>query len=124
MYTSYFFKSCILDILRNLPRSTFSDKQNNIISWGLKILGVRQVPSDLHMKHIANKMQLLYGVDSIWYQGALGHIYYLNDISQIIAQVCMKRFTVCFNLNALCRKWPIQKCGLCYNFTQRMQENT
>ncbi|KAI6137573.1 hypothetical protein BKA82DRAFT_4335007 [Pisolithus tinctorius] len=64
-------QTCILDILWHLPRSLFSDVQLQVILWGLAILGVDNSQ---------------YRIPSVRYQGALGHIYYVNHLPSIIAQ--------------------------------------
>ncbi|KAI6137814.1 hypothetical protein BKA82DRAFT_4486738 [Pisolithus tinctorius] len=79
-------QTCILDILRHLPRSLFSDAQLQVILWGLAILGVDNVPSTKTLKDIDNSLQSQYGIPSVRYQGALGHIYYVNHLPSIIAQ--------------------------------------
>ncbi|RDB18364.1 hypothetical protein Hypma_000365 [Hypsizygus marmoreus] len=78
--------TCVLDILRHLPRSIFSDDQMRIILWGMEVLGVNGLPSVDVMKDIDVLLQSYCGVDTIRYQGAFGHIYYVNDLGKIIAQ--------------------------------------
>ncbi|KAI6116436.1 hypothetical protein F5141DRAFT_1187659 [Pisolithus sp. B1] len=63
---------CILDILRHLPR--------------LSILGVDNIPSTRVLKDIDNSLQSQYRIPLVRYQGALGHIYYVNYLPSIIAQ--------------------------------------
>ncbi|KAL4242306.1 hypothetical protein ABKN59_012009 [Abortiporus biennis] len=79
-------ETCVLDILRHLPRSIFSDKQMEVILWSMAILGVDDVPSVSVMKEIDATLQVLCGVDTIRYEGKLGHVYYANDLASIIAQ--------------------------------------
>ncbi|KAI6042116.1 hypothetical protein EDC04DRAFT_2878613 [Pisolithus marmoratus] len=79
-------QTCILDILRHLPRSLFSDVQLQVILWGLSILGVDNVPSTRMLKDIDSSLQSQYGIPSVQYEGALGHIYYINHLPSIIAQ--------------------------------------
>ncbi|KAI5982242.1 hypothetical protein EDC04DRAFT_2915769 [Pisolithus marmoratus] len=79
-------KTCILDILRHLPRSLFSDAQLQVILWGLSVLGVDNVPSTRILKDIDSALQSQYGIPSVRYQGALGHVYYVNHLPSIIAQ--------------------------------------
>jgi hypothetical protein len=78
---------CILDILRHLPRSLFSDAQMDIISWGLRVFGIDDIPSVDVLKELDAELQELYGIKSIRYEGALGHVYYVNSIEDLIAQV-------------------------------------
>ena len=77
----------MLDILRHMPRSIFSDKQTSAICWAMSSLGVPSLPSQYILKNSNNKMHDKYGIRTIRYNGALGHIYYANDLLQIIAQV-------------------------------------
>ena len=77
----------MLDILRHMPRSVFSDKQTSAICWAMSSLGVSSLPSQYVLKNSTNKMHAKYGIRTIRYEGALGHIYYVNDLLQLIAQV-------------------------------------
>ncbi|KAG6913998.1 hypothetical protein DXG01_002989 [Tephrocybe rancida] len=79
-------ETAILDILRHIPRSSFSRKQNEIIHWSLLALGVTNIPSDRVMDDIDRALQQLCGIESLRYDGALGHVYYTNDLAGIIAQ--------------------------------------
>ncbi|RXW14525.1 hypothetical protein EST38_g11326 [Candolleomyces aberdarensis] len=82
-----------LDVLMHLPRSVFSEKQLDLFLWILRVLDVLQVPSVCSMKGFCNNVQKLYGIESIEYQGALGHRYYVNSLSQILAQAVASLFT-------------------------------
>ncbi|KAI6097005.1 hypothetical protein EDD16DRAFT_1698021 [Pisolithus croceorrhizus] len=79
-------QTCILDILWHLPHSLFSDAQLQVILWGLSILGVDNIPSTWVLKDVDNLLQSQYRIPSVCYQGALGHIYYVNYLPSIIAQ--------------------------------------
>ncbi|KAF7329338.1 hypothetical protein MKEN_00195000 [Mycena kentingensis (nom. inval.)] len=79
-------ETCILDILRHVPRCSFSRTQNTAIHWAMQALGVQDLPSDRVMDDIDRVLQPLCGVESIRYTGKLGHIYYVNDLAAIIAQ--------------------------------------
>ncbi|KAI0311059.1 hypothetical protein OF83DRAFT_1177947 [Amylostereum chailletii] len=79
-------ESCILDVLRHLPRSVFSDAQTEIILWGMSMFGISNLPSVGVMKALDADLQDLYGIRSIRYDGALGHPYYVNNLADIIAQ--------------------------------------
>ncbi|KAI0040193.1 hypothetical protein FA95DRAFT_912230 [Auriscalpium vulgare] len=78
--------ACILDILRHLPRSLFSDSQMEIIRWGLAMFGIDNIPSVSWMKELDSDLQRIYGIRTLRHTGALGHIYYTNSLSDIIAQ--------------------------------------
>ncbi|KAJ7502053.1 hypothetical protein B0H11DRAFT_1712975, partial [Mycena galericulata] len=79
-------ETCVLDILRHIPRCSFSKKQNAAIHWGMLALGLRDLPSDRIMDDIDKVLQPLCGIQSVRYSGKLGHIYYVNDLAAIIAQ--------------------------------------
>lgn len=80
-------QTCVLDVLRHLPRCAFSVKQNAAIHWAMLALGVPDLPSDYDIDRTSKALQQLLGVQSIRYQGAMGHVYYVNDLAQLIAQV-------------------------------------
>ena len=84
---TYTYKTCVLDIVRHLPRSTLSDRQLDFILWGMRTLHIPQIPSDSVIKGAAICLQQACGIRSIRYEGSLGHVYYVNDLLQIIAQV-------------------------------------
>ncbi|KAG5633997.1 hypothetical protein H0H81_003978 [Sphagnurus paluster] len=79
-------QTCVLDILRHIPHSAFSQKQNETIHWAMQVLGVADLPSDRTMDDINRALQDLCGIESLRYDGALGHIYYSNDLAGILAQ--------------------------------------
>ncbi|KAJ7475625.1 hypothetical protein B0H11DRAFT_2427303 [Mycena galericulata] len=79
-------ETCVLDILRHIPRCSFSKKQNAAIHWGMLALGLRDLPSDRVMDDIDKALQPLCGIQSVRYAGKLGHVYYVNDLAAIIAQ--------------------------------------
>ncbi|KAJ7177170.1 hypothetical protein C8R46DRAFT_989326 [Mycena filopes] len=79
-------ETCVLDILRHIPRCSFSKKQNAAIHWAMLALGLKDLPSDRVMDDIDKGLQKMCGIQSIRYSGKLGHIYYANDLAAIIAQ--------------------------------------
>ncbi|KAJ7020784.1 hypothetical protein C8F04DRAFT_1213983 [Mycena alexandri] len=79
-------ETCVLDILRHIPRCSFSKKQNTAIHWAMLALGIKDLPSDRIMDDIDKGLQKMCGIQSIRYSGKLGHIYYVNDLAAIIAQ--------------------------------------
>ncbi|KAI6013512.1 hypothetical protein EDC04DRAFT_2870834 [Pisolithus marmoratus] len=83
---AFALQTCILDILRHLPRSLFSDTQLHVFLWGLSVLGVDSIPSTRVLKDLDNSLQSQYGIPSIRYQGSLGHVYYVNHLPSLIAQ--------------------------------------
>ena len=80
-------QGCVLNVLRHLPRSLFSDAQVETILWACTALGVDQLPSIRTLKTIDKKLQSLCGIDTIRHEGRMGHLFYINSLSQIIAQV-------------------------------------
>ncbi|EIW86698.1 hypothetical protein CONPUDRAFT_69138 [Coniophora puteana RWD-64-598 SS2] len=79
-------ETCLLDIMRRLPRSKFSDSQMESILWMARSFGVDDLPSVKVLKSAHDSIKSRFGVPSIRQQGRLGHIYYLNDLGSIIAQ--------------------------------------
>lgn len=71
----------------HLPCSVFSQRQLDLFLWLLKVNDVDDVPSVKSMQTLNAMLQKMCRVDSIKYKGALGHSYYVNSLSQIIAQV-------------------------------------
>lgn len=71
----------------HLPRSVFSHRQLDLFLWLLKVNNVDDVPSVKTIQGLNETLQKLCGIDSIAYDGALGHKYYVNSLAQIIAQV-------------------------------------
>lgn len=80
-------QACTLDVLMHLPRSVFSHRQLDLFLWLLKVNNVDDVPSVKSIQSLNATLQKLCGIDSIPYEGALGHKYYVNNLAQIIAQV-------------------------------------
>ncbi|KAL0575042.1 hypothetical protein V5O48_006915 [Marasmius crinis-equi] len=79
-------ETCVLDILRHIPRCAFSRKQNEAIHWAMVALNVENLPSSRVMDTIDSELQSLCGIRTIRHEGKLGHVYYTNDLSGIIAQ--------------------------------------
>ncbi len=73
----------------HLPRSAFSQHQLDLFLWLLDANKVENLPSVSSTKKLSDALQKLCGIESIRYEGALGHRYYLNSLSQIIAQVSL-----------------------------------
>ncbi|KAJ6543258.1 hypothetical protein DFH09DRAFT_1249389 [Mycena vulgaris] len=78
--------TCTLDVLMHLSRSVFSQRQLDLFLWLLKVNQVDDVPSVKAMQSLNAALQKMCGIDSIPYNGALGHKYYVNSLPQIIAQ--------------------------------------
>ncbi|KAJ8521961.1 hypothetical protein ONZ45_g1372 [Pleurotus djamor] len=78
--------TCTLDILMHLPRSVFSHRQLDLFLWLLRVNGVEDVPSVKKMIKLNADLQKACGVETLEYNGALGHKYYMNSLSDIISQ--------------------------------------
>ncbi|KAJ7875175.1 hypothetical protein B0H14DRAFT_2568945 [Mycena olivaceomarginata] len=76
-----------LDILMHLPRSVFSHRQLDLFLWLLKVNRVDDVPSVKSMQSLNAALHKMCGIDSILYNGALGHKYYVNSLPQIIGRL-------------------------------------
>lgn len=87
----YLCKTCTLDILMHLPRSTFSEQQLDVLLWLVKVNGLGDemvdVPTVRHMKINNKNLQTACGIRTKEYMGAFGHRYYVNSLQDIIAQV-------------------------------------
>ncbi|KAK6977422.1 hypothetical protein R3P38DRAFT_3334959 [Favolaschia claudopus] len=70
----------------HLPRSVFSQKQLDLFLWLLKVNEVDDVPSIKQMQKINSALQKVCGIETIAYDGALGHKYFVNSLAQMIAQ--------------------------------------
>lgn len=71
----------------HLPHSVFSQKQLDLFLWLLRINKVESVPSTKAMNRLNKMMQGVCGIETIAYDGRLGHRYHVNNLSQILAQV-------------------------------------
>ncbi|KAJ3835357.1 hypothetical protein F5878DRAFT_628111 [Lentinula raphanica] len=78
--------ACIFDIFRHVPRGIFSESQMELILWALNAFGVDNAPSIDVMKSVDEYLQSLCGIHTRRYTGALGHVYYMNDLAGIIRQ--------------------------------------
>jgi hypothetical protein len=73
----------------HLPCSVFSHRQLDLFLWLLKVNNVDDVPSIKAMQNINATLQKMCGINSIPYSGVLGHCYFVNSLSQILAQVAI-----------------------------------
>jgi hypothetical protein len=73
----------------HLPQSVFSEWQLDILLWLLQINGIEKVPSVYSMKKINQQLQDMSGIQTLEYDGALGHKFFMNSINDIIAQVVL-----------------------------------
>ena len=72
-------KMCTLDILTHLPRSVFSVKQLDLFLWLLRVNNVDYVPGVDGMKDLNKLLQCVCGIDTVGYDGILGHQYVQNS---------------------------------------------
>ena len=79
-------QGCVLNVLWHLPRSLFSDAQVETIIWACAALGVDELPSLETLKTIDKKLQALCGINTIRHDGQMGNLFYVNSLSNIIAQ--------------------------------------
>ncbi|KAG6819617.1 hypothetical protein H0H93_010245 [Arthromyces matolae] len=75
----------------NTDRGAFAvasshERQLDILLWLLRINGIEGVPSVQSVKQMNKKLQHRTGVRTLSYNGALGHKYSCNSLSDIIAQ--------------------------------------
>ncbi|KAJ7576777.1 hypothetical protein C8J56DRAFT_869884 [Mycena floridula] len=70
----------------HLPWSVFSHKQLDLFLWLLKINGVKEVLTIKSMQAVNAALQRMCGVETLGYDGALGHKYHINSLADIIAQ--------------------------------------
>ena len=87
MHFIYSYASTLLCILTKTTRSFL---------WVLHVNMVDNVPSVKTMEELNNELQHICGIDTIPYDGKLGHRYYVNNVSQILAQVCIHYFALKF----------------------------
>ena len=80
-------KTCTMDIMMHLPRSVFSERQVDLLSWFLTANGVPNVPSAKAMKNNNKILQKSCGIRTFGYTGAFGHRFHVNSLGDIIAQV-------------------------------------
>ena len=71
----------------HLPRSVFSRKQLDLFLWLLRINNVDEVPSTKSMQTMNKMLQNMCGIETIPFNGKLGHKYHVNSLAQILAQV-------------------------------------
>ncbi|KIY49003.1 hypothetical protein FISHEDRAFT_73073 [Fistulina hepatica ATCC 64428] len=79
-------ETCVIDILRHLPRSIFSRKQNMAIHWAMKALGVKNLLTDHAMDVVDKELRELCGISTVRFTGKLGNVFYMNNMQHIIAQ--------------------------------------
>lgn len=60
----------------------------DIIMWAMELLNVDYLPSVSTLKALSRDQQEAVGIRTLRYDGALGHVYYVNSLADTIAQVC------------------------------------
>jgi len=86
-----------------------------VILWGMEVFGINGLPSVEVMKDIDQLLQSYCGVDTIRYEGAFGHVYYVNHLGKLIAQVLIPSsrdvvMPTLISIDLIVRKW--QTLGL------------
>lgn len=71
----------------HLPRSVFSQRQLDLLTWVLHINGISDVPSVKTLKNLEDGLQKICGIKTLSYEGALGHKYFMNSFADIVQQV-------------------------------------
>ncbi|THH18949.1 hypothetical protein EUX98_g8870 [Antrodiella citrinella] len=77
---------CTIDILMNLPRSVFSQRQLDIFLWVLAVNDIRDTPSASSVLRLQTVLQTMCGIRTLSYKGVLGHNYSVNSLADMIAQ--------------------------------------
>ncbi|KAH9003025.1 hypothetical protein EDB86DRAFT_3063037 [Lactarius hatsudake] len=75
-----------LDIVANLPRSSFSTQQINTMFWFLKANGVSRVPCVRTLRSQNAALHNMCGIRTLEYDGVFGHKYFVNSLADIICQ--------------------------------------
>ena len=73
----------------NLPRSTFSLRQIDVMHWLLKANSASQVPASKTIQLHNAALHNMCGVRSFQYTGAFGNTFYVNSLADLISQVCL-----------------------------------
>lgn len=79
----------------HLPRLVFSRKQLDLFLWLLRVNNIDDVPSTKSLKTLNKILQNTCGIDTLAYEGKLGHRYHVNNMGQILAQVNFCSVIVC-----------------------------
>lgn len=58
-----------------------------MITWAMSSFGVQKIPNNNAIRAIMEKLQSFYSVMTTCFEGSLGHVYYINDLATLIAQV-------------------------------------
>jgi hypothetical protein len=102
-----------LDLVMNLPRSTFSIRQIDVMRWLLKANGASHVPSSKTIRAHNNALHNMCGVRTLQYTGAFGNTFFVNSLADLIAQVMWVHSLA---VRYMCyitrhRKWPTHVFG-------------
>ena len=86
----------------DLPRSTFSMHQIDMMHWLLKANSASQVPSSKTIQQHNAALHNMCGVRSLQYTGTFGNTFYVNSLADLISQVCQTYLlTVWFYVSCL-----------------------
>lgn len=85
----FFSQMMLLDIIDNLPRLRMSTSQFKMILWILKECGVKNTPSNAAFRKMQHELKVLCGSEPKAHVSSLGNLFYVNDMRESIARVCM-----------------------------------
>lgn len=83
----------------HLPRSVFSQRQVDLLTWLLHINGVPDVPSVRTLKVLEDGLQKICGIETLPFTGAFGHKFHMNSLPDIIAQVSKSLISLIDSVN-------------------------
>ncbi|KAF8958957.1 hypothetical protein BDZ97DRAFT_1667763, partial [Flammula alnicola] len=76
----------LLDVLDNLPRLRLSSSQLKMVMWVMKHCNPTDVPSFSSFRAKQRRLQKACGIKTVQHTSELGHIFYVNDIRDIISK--------------------------------------
>ncbi|KLO05387.1 hypothetical protein SCHPADRAFT_946963 [Schizopora paradoxa] len=75
----------ILDMLDSFPRNRLSDSMMKAILWAMRQCGAENVPSFKSLRALQEELRKSTSIETIEFKSVLGNIFYVNDISKLIA---------------------------------------
>ena len=108
----------------HLPCLVFSCKQLDLFLWLLQVNNVNDDPSTKSLKTLNKILQNTCSIDTLAYEGKLGHHYHVNNMSQILAQVNFCSVIVCKSSEIWLRNFAIQKFDQIFIFTLKILANS
>ena len=108
----------------HLPCSVFSRKQLNLFLWLLQVNNVDDVASTKSLKTLNKMLQNTCSINTLAYEGKLGHRYHVNNMVQILAQVNFCLVIVCKSSEIWLKNLAIQKFNQIFIFTLKIPANS